>query len=103
MIYLQGSQQSKIHQSVLISRVGLKKQHDTYLESKNRFLNDNTIIRAPAPTISDEKDSIIFECIDVDLWVIAKLFLIGYRYDGSKMKREDDNTLSLDMDSVLLF
>ena len=50
-----------------ISRARQKKQHGTYLESENQFLRNKSIVRGLGPTISDQKDSIVFEWIDVDL------------------------------------
>ena len=50
-----------------ISRAKQKNQPDTYQESGNRFLSNKSIVRGRGPTISDQKDSIVFEWIDVDL------------------------------------
>ena len=41
-----------------------------YKESDNKFLADASICRSKAPELSDKKDTITFEWIDVDLYAL---------------------------------
>lgn len=48
-------------------RVLTKTEYDTYNPTLNRFLREQRIRRKDAPMLSDQKDTIAFEWMSVDL------------------------------------
>ena len=51
----------------VIIRVLTKTEYDTYNPTLNKFLRDKRICRKDAPALSEEKDTIAFEWMSVDL------------------------------------
>ena len=53
----------------VMSRVLTKTEYDTYNPTLNQYLGDQRIRRKDAPALNDQKDTIAFEWMSVDLWV----------------------------------
>lgn len=51
----------------VMSRVLTKTEYDTYNPTLNKFLGDQRIRRKDAPALNDQKDTIAFEWMSVDL------------------------------------
>ena len=53
--------------SFVMSRVLTKTEYDTYNPTLNQYLGDQRIRRKDAPALNDQKDTIAFEWMSVDL------------------------------------